>query len=111
MSSFQVAWSIEPVDAQPDDPGVALVELGLELGDPAELGRADGGEVGWMGEEDAPPVAEVLVEVDLPFRGISREVRCLVAELERHVVVLPVAVAGRSILRTRLRPTGRFFTL
>jgi hypothetical protein len=37
-----------------------------------------------MREEDAPPVAEVLVEVDFPFRGIGREVRCLVAELERH---------------------------
>ena len=48
---------------------------------------------GW--EKRTPhAVAEVLVEVELPFRGISREVRCLVAELECHLSILPVPLVS-----------------
>jgi hypothetical protein len=75
----------QAVDAEPDDAGVALVELGLQGRDAPELRRADRREICGVGEEDAPSVAEVLVKVDFPFGGVRGEVRGLIAELKRHV--------------------------
>ena len=46
------------VDRQADDLHVALVELGLELGHVAELGRAHRGEVLGVGEQHGPRVAD-----------------------------------------------------
>ena len=73
------------IDAEPDDLGVALVELGLEPGHVAELGRAHGREVLRMGEEDRPLVADPLVETDLSFRGLSGEVGGFVSDAYGHV--------------------------
>jgi len=67
------------IDAQADDLAVALRELRLELGHVAELGRANGGEVLRVREQDGPPVPDPLVEVDLAFGGLRREVRRLVS--------------------------------
>ena len=67
------------VDGEADDLRVPLVELRLDARHVAELGRADGGEVLGMGEQDRPPVADPLVEVDGALGGIRREVRCLVS--------------------------------
>src|SRR5665213_2289638 len=76
------------VDREPDELGVALVELGLGLGKGAQLGGADGGEVFGMGEEDSPAVPEVLVEVDGPLGCICGEVGGDVAQTNCHVMVL-----------------------
>src|SRR3954462_5517348 len=76
---------VDGVDAHRDDLGVALVELRLQARHRPELGRADRGEVLGMGEQDAPPVTEILVEVELAFGGLNREVGGLVAELDGHV--------------------------
>ena len=70
---------VERVDAESDDLDVALVELGLQLRDHAELGRADGGEVLRMREQDAPTVAEVVVELDFTFGRLRSEIGGFVA--------------------------------
>src|SRR2546428_2040823 len=67
------------IDAESDDLGVPLVELGLETGHVAELSGANGREVLRMREEDCPLVADPFVEVDLPLRGLSGEIRRLVS--------------------------------
>ena len=65
-----------------DDLDVALVELGLELGHVAELGGADRGEVLGVGEQDAPGIAEPLVEPDLALRGVRLEIGRGIADTE-----------------------------
>src|SRR6185436_4742692 len=70
---------------QADDLGIALVELGLESGHVAQLGGADRGEVLRMREQDRPLVADPLVKANLPFGGIRREIRGLVADSYRHM--------------------------
>ena len=49
---------LDGIDRQPDTLDVALVELGLQPGDVAQLRRADGREVSGMGEQDGPAVAD-----------------------------------------------------
>jgi hypothetical protein len=63
------------VGAQTDELDTASSELGLELGEGAELGGADGGEVIGVGEEDSPLVTDELVEVDGTVGGLGIEVR------------------------------------
>ena len=46
----------------------------FEFGKRSEFGGADGSEVGWVGEEDAPAVVEEFVKVDLALGGLSTEV-------------------------------------
>ncbi|PYQ18784.1 MAG: hypothetical protein DMF79_14145 [Acidobacteria bacterium] len=70
------------IDAQADHLAVALRELRLELGHVAELGGADRGEVLGVREQDGPPVSDPLVEVELAFRGLRREVRRLVSNAQ-----------------------------
>ena len=65
-----------------DQLGVALRELGLELGKGAQLGGAGRGEVVGVREEDAVSVANVLVEVDLALCGDGLEVGGVGAETE-----------------------------
>ncbi len=79
-----LAMVLDRVDAEPDDLAVALLELGLEPGHVAQLGRADRREVLRVGEQDRPAVADPLVEVDRAFRGLGREVRCFVAYPQCH---------------------------
>jgi hypothetical protein len=65
---------VDRVDRQADDLGVALVELGLELGELAEFRRAHWGEVLGVREQDAPAVAEPFVEMDLALRRVGGEI-------------------------------------
>ena len=74
---------LDGVGGQADELDAALLELGLELGEGAQLGGADGGVVLGVGEEDHPLVADELVEVDVALGGLGLEVGGLVAETER----------------------------
>jgi hypothetical protein len=78
------AWpcvcSIERVDRQPDGLHPAPVELRLQARHVAELGRADWGEVAWVGEQDHPAVARPVVEADVALSCFGREVRGVVAK-------------------------------
>lgn len=76
------------VSTQTNKLDVTLGELGLELGEGAQLGGADRGEVVRVREDDAPAVAEVLVEADGAIRSFGLEVRSSGAEAQsrlRHV--------------------------
>ena len=72
------------VDRDPEDLRVSLAELVLQFRHLAELGRADRGEILRVRKEDPPTVAEVLVEIDLAFGRVRREVRRGVTELQGH---------------------------
>ena len=75
MSLIQSLWDSTEVDADGERLGTALGELVLELGDETELGRADGGEVGWMRKEDHPVASGPLVKAYRAFRRVSFEIR------------------------------------
>lgn len=53
---------------------VALLEFILQLGESTQLGGADGGKVGRVGEEDGPAVSDKLVKVNVAVGGLGREV-------------------------------------
>jgi hypothetical protein len=76
---------VDRVDGEPDDLDVAAVELGLDLGHVAELGRAHGGEVLGVREQDGPPVPDPVVEADPAFGRFGLEVRGRVANLKSHL--------------------------
>src|ERR1700722_14705108 len=73
------------VDRESDDLDVPPVELGLDLGHVAQLGRADRREVLRMREQDRPRVTDPLVEVNRPLRGLGGEVRGDVPKRKTHV--------------------------
>jgi hypothetical protein len=73
---------VHGVDAEAEDLGVPLLELRLQLGHVAELGRADRREVLGVREEDRVAVADPLVEVDGSLGGLRLEVRSLVADTD-----------------------------
>src|SRR5262244_2291467 len=75
---------IDRVDAEPEDLGVALVELRLQARHVAELGGAHRREVLGMREQDGPAIADPIVEVDLALGGLRREVRRFGIDSERH---------------------------
>lgn len=54
----------------------ALFEFILQFGECTDLCGAYGGEVGWVGEEDCPAVADELVEIDLTMGSLGLEVGC-----------------------------------
>ena len=62
---------LDRVDGEADDLHAAGVEVRLDLGQVAELGRADRGEVARVREQHGPGVADPLVEVDRPFGGVG----------------------------------------
>ena len=62
------------VGREADQLDAALGELGLEAGHLAELGRAHGGVVLGVREEDDPAVADELMEVDGAGGGVGLEV-------------------------------------
>jgi len=66
---------VDVVGAQADQLHAACGELGLQLGEGAQLGGADRGEVIGVREEDGPLVADEVVEVDGPVGGLGIEVR------------------------------------
>jgi hypothetical protein len=74
--------SVHRVDAQADQLGVALGELGLDLGHVAQLGGAHRREVLGVGEQDRPLVADPLVKVDVPLGGLGLEVGGLVVDAQ-----------------------------
>ena len=59
---------------RPEDLGVALVELGLDLRHVAQLGGAHRREVLGMREQDRPLVSDPVVEIDRAFRRLRREI-------------------------------------
>ena len=67
------------IDREPDDLRIASLEFRLQLGESAKLGRADGGEVLGMGEQDSIRVAEPLVEAQVAVCCLRLEIRRLVA--------------------------------
>lgn len=68
------AVGLDGVGGEADELRAALGELGLELGEGAELGGAHGGVVLGVREEDHPLVADELVEVDVAAGGLGLEV-------------------------------------
>lgn len=89
---------VDCVRGEADELDAALCELGLELGESAELGGADGRVVFWVGEEDYPLVADELVEVDGTLCGFGFEVGGCGAQTEtvrggRLVMVLREEIA------------------
>jgi hypothetical protein len=65
---------LDVVGTQTNELDTARGEFGLELGEGAQLGGADGGEVIGVREEDGPLVTDELVEVDGAVGGIGIEI-------------------------------------
>lgn len=97
VAADRVGRETEELDA-------ALGELGLEAGELAELGGADGRVVLGVGEEDEPVVANVLVEVNGALGGLGLEVGGRRAQTE----AVGGGLATRALLaRTRQRYVRR----
>ena len=79
----------------------AVVELLLAARELAELGGADRREVGGVREQDAPAVAEVLVERDLAGGRLGSEIRRGFFELQSHVGLLRGSVDRRALPSSR----------
>jgi len=75
---------VHGVDAHPDELDVALGEVVLAAGELAELGGAHRREVGRMGEQESPAVAQVLVQAEASLGGLGGEIGGGVAQLDRH---------------------------
>ena len=73
---------VDSVGTETDHLDTTGRELGLELGESTELGGTDGSEVIWVGEEDSPVVANVVVEGDGTVGGLGVEVGGSRAETE-----------------------------
>lgn len=78
---------LDLVGAQANELDTASSELGLELGEGAQLGGADGGEVIGVGEEDGPLVTDEVVEVDGTVGGLGVEVGGSRAQTEAGGIV------------------------
>ena len=97
MSFAHCSWSPVGIDREPDDLHAALVELGLDPGHVAELGRADRREVLRVREQHRPGVADPVVEADRALRWSPprSRVRCRrskepsVPPLETPAAILP----------------------
>ena len=76
---------VDGIDAQPDQLDAALVEFRLQLGERAEFGGADRGEILRMREQQRPAVADPVVELDLALGGFGLEIRGHGANLKSHV--------------------------
>ncbi|MNL19988.1 hypothetical protein D3C87_1412170 [compost metagenome] len=72
------------VDAQPEDLGVALVELWLEFGQIAQFSGANRSEILRMGKQDGPAITDPLVEIERAFGGLGSEIRSFVANTNCH---------------------------
>src|SRR6266404_8816973 len=78
------------IDAEPDNLAVALVELGLQPGHVAELGRADRCEILWMREQDHPSIADPFMKVDNALGHLRSEVWSFGVDSQRHGALLVV---------------------
>jgi hypothetical protein len=94
--------ALDGVCAQADELGVPLGELGLKLGEGAELGGADGSVILGVGEEDDPVVTNELVEVNGTTGGLGLEVGRGGAEAEGLRTVSHFGVFDRGRLFGRL---------
>ena len=93
---------IDHVDRKPDRLDVALVPLGLQARHFAELGRADRREVLRVAEEQAPRIAQPLVEADRTLGALLFEVRRGLAEEDAHAEIL--LLVGRNGNRRNVAP-------
>src|SRR5689334_8596039 len=84
------------IDAESEDLAAALVELGLETGHVAELGRANRGEILRVRKQNRPPRADPVVEVDLPLRGVGGEIGCFAVDPQCHVFASVVPISSVS---------------
>ncbi len=66
---------LDRVDTHTDELGVAFGELVLAMSEVTELGGAHRREVGRMGEQELPAVAEVLVQAEPSLGRLCGEVR------------------------------------
>src|SRR5215469_6631088 len=72
------------VDAEADDLAISFLKFRHQSGHITELGCADRSEVLRMGEQDRPPVADPVMEIDSPLRRLRSEVRGLGIDSHRH---------------------------
>ena len=75
---------VDRIDRKPDDLDAALVEFRLEPRHGAEFCGADRRKVLGMREQDHPIVADPVVKADFAFRRVSFEIRCGIADCQRH---------------------------
>ena len=75
---------LDRIDAQADDLGIPLLELGLESRHVAEFRRADRREILGMREKDRPLVADPFVEMDRALRGLGFEIGGGVVDAQGH---------------------------
>src|SRR3954447_10186142 len=88
------------VDAQTDHLGVALAPLSMELCGRAELGAAYRREVCRMREQNAPGVADELVEVDPAHAAVGGEVRDGVTDVNIALLVELLLRLGEAAIRS-----------
>ena len=75
--------ALHRIDRQAGDLHAAPVELRLDLGQVAQLGRADRREILGMREQDGPTVADPFMEPDAALGGFGLEVGRLAANAEQ----------------------------
>ena len=63
---------------------IALLELGGQLRCPSDLGRADGGEIAGVAEEEDPSLVDPVVKADFTRRCFSGEVWGGIADMKSH---------------------------
>ena len=81
------AVTLQWIDTEADDLGVAAVELWLQRGNTTKLGRANRSEVSRMGEQDGPAAFLPIVKVELALGRLSGEVRGRISESDRNEVL------------------------
>src|SRR5215831_5454022 len=94
---------------RPDDLDAAFVELGLDPGHVAELGRANRSEILRMREQHAPGAAHPFMKANAALRGVGFEIRCEMVESQGHgrcSCVVSWTVSG-ALPQTRFRSAVR----
>src|SRR5207302_5761061 len=79
-----VGVAVDRIDREPDDLDATLVELGLDPGHVAKLGRADRREILRVGKQDRPGIADPVVEPDLAFGRLSVEIGGRIIDRQSH---------------------------
>ena len=88
-----------------------LLELRLQLCESTELGRAHGGVVFGMGEQNDPAITNKLVEVDWTSGGFGLEVGCSGAQAETMKAWLAKWTSTRTQIMFGLRESPGSFDL
>src|SRR5215472_9706868 len=101
--------AIDGVYRKADDFHPALVKLGLELRHIAQFRRANGREILRVREQNAPLVAEPLVEVNPALSRFRFEVRRNVVDAQSHVILASCSVRGDwTSVAPRFQEESRF---